>query len=92
MKTRTTLHRLETLSYCATNDTKLIFADTNEKLENLYSELYKQLPATDGLVLRPRDQKQVVNARCRVWKAKVTLNCSSLKGKGSHAPTGNGLA
>jgi len=79
MKTRTTLHRLETLTYCATNDTKHIFADVNQKLENLYSEVYKQLPATDGLVLRPRDQKQVVNTRRRVWKAKVTLHCSALK-------------
>jgi len=85
-KVLATLHRLETLTYCATNDTKHVFDDVSEKLENIYSDTYKKLPATDGLVLRPQDQRQVINARCRIWKAKITLHCSALKSLGRKKP------
>ena len=69
MKVQATLHRLETLTYCAMNNIKHIFADVSEKLENIYSDTYKKLPATDGLVLRPRDQRQVITLHCLALKS-----------------------
>ncbi len=79
MSTRAVLHQLETLTYNVTEDEKDTLADVNEKLRELYSAFYRRMPNKEGLVLRPRDQRQVINMRRRVWKAKVALlRCSSL--------------
>lgn len=76
MTARATLHQIETLTYNITE--KKILADLSANLKELYSNTYRLLPHKDGLVLRPRDQRQVTNMRRRVWKAKTLLKCSSL--------------
>lgn len=78
MSTRAVLHQIETLTYNITKNEKDVLADLNKKLRELYSSTYSRLPHKDGLALRPRDQRQVINMRRRVWKAKVLLKCSSL--------------
>ena len=75
MTTRAALHQLETLTYNVTEEEKDILSEVNEKL---YSEFYRRMPNKEGLVLRPRNQRQVINMRRRVWKAKAVLRCSSL--------------
>ena len=80
MKTRAALHQIETLTYNVTEEEKDILTDVNEKFRELYSNFYRRMPNKEGivLVLRPRDQLQVINMRRRVWKAKAVLRCSSL--------------
>ena len=78
MSTRAVLHQIETLTYNITEKEKDILSDLDRSLRDLYSRTYCKLPNKDGLSLRPRDQRQVVNIRRRVWKAKVLLKCSSL--------------
>ena len=78
MTTRAALHQLETLTYNVTEEEKDILSEVNEKLREIYSEFYRRMPNKEGLVLRPRNQRQVINMRRRVWKAKAVLKCSSL--------------
>ena len=78
MKTRSLLHQLETLTYSVTEKEKDTLIDVNEKLREVYTKFYKRMPNREGIILRPRDQCQVINMRRRVWKAKEVLRCSSL--------------
>ena len=78
MTTRAALHQLETLTYNVTEEEKGILTEVNEKLREIYSEFYRRMPNKEGIVLRPRNQRQVINMRRRVWKAKAVLRCSSL--------------
>lgn len=78
MTTRAVLHQLETLTYNITEEEKDILTDVNERLREIYSNFYRRMPNKEGIVLRPRDQRQVINMRRRVWKAKAVLRCSSL--------------
>lgn len=78
MSTRATLHQIETLTYNVTENEREVLSDLSSKLKELYANSYDKLPNKDGLALRPRDQRQVINMRRRVWKAKVLLKCSSL--------------
>ena len=78
MTTRAALHQLETLTYNVTEKEKDILTEVNGKLREIYSEFYRRMPNKEGIVLRPRDQRQVINMQRRVWKAKAVLRCSSL--------------
>ena len=78
MTTRAVLHQIENLTYNVTEEERDTLTDVNEKLKDIYSEFYRRMPHKEGLVLRPRDQRQVINMRRRVWKARAVLNCSSL--------------
>ena len=53
MTTRTALHQLETLTYNVTEEEKGILTEVNEKLREIYSELYRRMPNKEGIVLRP---------------------------------------
>ena len=78
MTIRAALHQLETLTYNVTEEEKGILTEVNEKLREIYSEFYRRMPNKEGIVLRPRNQRQVINMQRRVWKAKAVLRCSSL--------------
>ena len=78
MSTRAVLHQLETLTYNVTENEKETLVDVNHKLKDLYCTFYERMPHKEGLILRPPDQRQIINTRRRVGKAKVALKCSSL--------------
>ena len=65
------------LTYNMTENERTVLSDLNINLKKLHKKTYDQLPNKDGIPIRPRDQRQVINIRRRVWKAKV-LKCSSL--------------
>ena len=73
MTTRAALYQLETLTYNVTEEEKGILTEVNKKLREIYSEFYRRMPNKEGIVLRPRGQRQVINMRRRVWKAKLLL-------------------
>lgn len=78
MSARSLLHQIETITYIMNE--KEVLTDLNQSLKELYSSVQNKVPNKDGLVLRPRDQRQVINKRRRVWKAKALLKYSSLPG------------
>ena len=76
--TRALLHQIETLTYTVTENERQVLLDLNDNLKQLYGTTYDKLPKKDGIALRPLDQRQVINKRRRVWKAKVLMKSSSL--------------
>ena len=49
-----------------------------ERFLPFYIQFYRRMPNKEGIVLQPQGQRQVINMRWRVWKAKAALRCSSL--------------
>ena len=68
MSTRAVLCQIENLTYNVTDNEKEILADIREKLADVHSKFYARMPRKEGLIIRPQDQRQIVNIRRRVWK------------------------
>lgn len=48
-------------------------------LDELYWKYYSQLPKCEGLLLRPNSKSLVQYTRRKIRRAKLTLQCSTLK-------------